>query len=121
MFEELEEKEKNSKVWPTITGIIATIAIAAGWFFYEKLIEKKVELDMEKITIQVEQDMKNIAIQVALEEERKFKLVNENGSNMEMCIHAGTVAAAWLQTENSERYKQWKEIQKKMCKAAGLR
>jgi len=64
--------------------------------------------------------MKNIAIQMALEEERKFKLVNENGSSMDMCVHAGIVALAWLQTENSERYKQWKEIEKKACKAAGV-
>jgi len=65
-------------------------------------------------------DMNKIFRQTALEEERKFKLVYESGSKMDMCIHAGIVAEAWLEANNAEKYKEWKETHKKACKAAGL-
>ncbi|MCL1957878.1 MAG: hypothetical protein FWF63_11180 [Fibromonadales bacterium] len=113
MFEELEETQKEQSSPSFIAYIITALIAGGGWFLYMQISEKHIEKQVEKET-------KNIAVQMAIEEEQKYKLVQESGSSMDKCVHAGAVALAWLQTQNSERYKKWKEIEKAQCAKVGI-
>jgi len=38
----------------------------------------------------------------------------------DVCVHAGLVAAAYLQAKDEENYREWKATEKTDCVAAGL-
>lgn len=69
---------------------------------------------------QAKKEMNKIENQVALDAERQYEIAKKNGSDMDAYVHAGMVAAAYLQAEDEENYKKWKEIEKKAGKKVGL-
>lgn len=75
-----------------------------------KDLQKKAEDDFEK-------DVNEKVTSDVLEQ---YEIVKRNGNKMEVCVHAGFVAAAYLQAKNEPEYKKWKAIEKTDCKKAGL-
>ncbi len=46
---------------------------------------------------------------------KKFNIAKESGNSVQICVYAQFVAAAQLQANNSDEYKQWLEVVKNYC------
>lgn len=49
------------------------------------------------------------------EEITQYRIVVENGSTTEICVHAGMVKAAMLQAHDSSGYYDWGQVESRMC------
>ena len=78
-------------------------------YFLDGGLENQLETEMDKIEIQVAED--------AIEQ---YEIAKRNGSAMDAYIHAGLVAASFLQAKDEDNYKKWKEIEKQEAKNVGL-
>jgi RNA polymerase subunit RPABC4/transcription elongation factor Spt4 len=65
-------------------------------------------------------ELKKIENQVAKDAEESYRIAKESGNAMDTYIQAGLVAAIYLQAQDSENYKKWKEIEKTEAKSIGL-
>jgi len=65
--------------------------------------------------------MKKITRKVADDQIKRFEIAQKNGGSvMDVCVQAGLVTAALLQDQDARRYADWKQIEKRTCKEAGL-
>ena len=69
---------------------------------------------------QAKSDLDKIELQVALDAEKQYDIVKRNGNAIDAYVQAGLVAAAYLQANDEENYKKWKEIEKEEAKNAGM-
>ena len=53
--------------------------------------------------------------QVVKAEIAKYRIVVENGSRTDICVHAGLVKAAMLQAQDSSGYSEWAGVESRMC------
>ena len=75
-----------------------------------------------QITADAQRMMEDIELQVAVDAENQYGIVaRSGGSAMDRCVQAGMVGAAWLQAKNEGKYQDWKKIETRDCRAAGLR
>ncbi len=51
---------------------------------------------------------------------REYNIVAENGSVMDRCVRAGLVQEAYLQAQDTENYKVWKQKKEHDCALAGV-
>jgi hypothetical protein len=65
-------------------------------------------------------EMNNIENQVALDAEKQYDIAKRSGNAIDTYVHAGLVAAAYLQAKDEANYSKWKEIEKHDAKAAGM-
>lgn len=69
----------------------------------------------------VDRQMNDIQTKVAQDAENQYHMVETNGgSNMDRCVQAGMVSAAYLQAQNQEKYRYWKAMENADCARAGL-
>ncbi|HEX4310103.1 MAG TPA: hypothetical protein VHZ25_08740 [Acidobacteriaceae bacterium] len=68
----------------------------------------------------VESQMQDIADKVASDAVDQYNITLRSGSAMDRCVQAGMVTAAFLQAKNEVQYSQWKEVEHKDCKEAGI-
>lgn len=93
-----------------VKGIISLIfVIGLLYFFFGGGLENQVANDMEKIENQV-----------ALDSEKQYEIAKNSGNAMDAYIHAGLVAAAYLQAKDEVNYKKWKDIEKDEANNAGM-
>ena len=64
--------------------------------------------------------MDNAANQVAKNAVQEYEIAKRGGDRMQTCVHAGFVVAAYLQAKDEANYKNWLDIKKRDCKAAGV-
>jgi hypothetical protein len=58
---------------------------------------------------------------VAADQIDQYNMVERNhGTDIEICVHAGLVAAAFLQAKDEKNYSKWQDIKRRDCTAAGL-
>lgn len=50
----------------------------------------------------------------------QYKIAKESGQKMDACVHAGIVAASYLQAQDQQNYEIWKAVEKTDCALAGL-
>lgn len=50
----------------------------------------------------------------------QYELTKKHGSKIEICVHAGMVAAAFLQAKSEAKYAEWKAVEKADCAKAGM-
>jgi len=50
----------------------------------------------------------------------QYGIAKRNGAKMDICVHAGFVAAAFMQAKDEANYRQWKQTETVDCAAAGL-
>ena len=62
----------------------------------------------------------NITDQVATNSVAQYQIAARHGNGTDMCVHAGMVAAAYLQAKNESEYAYWKMVEKKNCAAIGV-
>jgi hypothetical protein len=84
-------------------------AVLVFWFFLGGGVEK-----------QAAKEMGNIESQVANDAVTEYNITKKSGNPIDICVHAGMVAAAYLQAKNEPQYQQWKQTEKADCKAAGM-
>ena len=78
------------------------------------------ELLRQRIKGDAQQTMDDIYQQVADDAVKQYGIVSRNGSAIDRCVHAGMVTAAFAQAKDEARYAQWKDIERRDCRAAGV-
>ncbi|OPX99890.1 MAG: hypothetical protein A4E58_00202 [Syntrophorhabdus sp. PtaB.Bin006] len=58
--------------------------------------------------------------QVAVDAQKQYEIAKRNGTAMEACVHAGLVAAAYLQAKDEPNYQRWKQVEVSDCDRAGV-
>lgn len=62
----------------------------------------------------------DLYVKTAEDLEAQYRLMGAESSEMDKCVQAGIVAAAWLQAQDQIEYKNWKLIEDGHCESAGL-
>jgi len=57
---------------------------------------------------------------VASDFEEQYEVAKRGGDSIQMCVHAGIVAAAYLQAKDEQSYRRWQETERTDCRAAGV-
>jgi hypothetical protein len=78
--------------------VAIVIAIASAWYFFGGGLEQRVASDA------VDQ----------------YEIAKRDGSAMDACVHAGLVAAAYLQAKDEPNYQLWKAKEDSDCAHARL-
>ncbi len=68
----------------------------------------------------VQSEMRATEQQVARDAVAQYNIAAQNGTVIDRCVQAGLVSAAYLQAQDVKNYKQWKAIERRDCRAAGL-
>lgn len=68
----------------------------------------------------VEGDMGGIYRQVVADSINQYKITLESGNSIDICVHAGMVAASYLQAQDSINYAKWKQRERVDCDGAGV-
>lgn len=111
----MENKDKTSKITVKNVLIVAVVFYLLYYFlgggqddFNKSIIEQGASLNQE------------ISNTVAKDAEEKYYIAERNGDKMEIYVHAGIVAAAYLQAKDEENYKKWKTIEEEKKRDAGI-
>ena len=59
--------------------------------------------------------MADIEAKVAMDSVAQYEITKRGGDRVDMCVHAGMVAAAFLQAKNEAQYRVWKATEKSDC------
>ncbi|OQA91204.1 MAG: hypothetical protein BWY26_01103 [Elusimicrobia bacterium ADurb.Bin231] len=57
---------------------------------------------------------------VAVDAEKQYVIAKRNGTSIDACVHAGIVAAAYLQAKDEPNYQRWKQVEFSDCDRAGV-
>ena len=91
-----------------IIGVIIIIVVAIS-FIFDGVSEESIKKDIDRIENQV-----------AMEAVEKYEIAKRNGNDMDAYVQASMAAAAFLEANDEENYKKWKEIEKQEAKKVGL-
>jgi hypothetical protein len=97
---------QSSSIGPVLSLLLLP---AMGWFYFGGGLEHVASSNMKDINVQVAKD--------SIDE---YDITKRQGDPMEICVHAGLVAAAYLQAKDGASYEHWKIVEKRDCAAAGL-
>jgi hypothetical protein len=92
-------------------GAVLGLLVLGGliWFYFGGGIENQANLKMQEIENKVAQDAVT-----------QYGIAKRNGSNIDVCVQAGMVTAAYLQAKDEAHYQQWKQTEKSDCAKAGI-
>lgn len=90
-----------------IIGIVVFVILI--WFFFGGGLEQ-----------QAAEQMQTIENQVAEDAVKQYEIAKNSGNAIDAYVHAGIVAAAYLQAQDEPNYKKWKDIEKEEAKNAGM-
>ena len=96
----------NNNVKAIIGGLFLVGLI---WFFWGGGLENQAAKEMQQIENQVAED----AV-------KQYEIAKRNGNATDAYVHAGLVAAAYLQAKDEVNYKKWKDIENEEAKNAGM-
>jgi hypothetical protein len=57
---------------------------------------------------------------VATDAVAQYEITKRGGAVIDICVHAGLVAAAFLQAKDEASYRTWKQTERADCTAAGV-
>lgn len=94
------------------SSVFGTLAMAgvAIWWFAGGGMDQSVATTMADISDQVAQDAVD-----------QYNIAKRQGDPIQICVQAGLVAAAYLQSEDSANYNKWKSTEASDCERAGVR
>ena len=69
---------------------------------------------------QVDKNMQQITDKVAADASEQYWIAKRQGDLIQICVQAGLVSAAFLQSKDEPSYQKWKEIERNDCRHAGL-
>ena len=91
-------------------AVLSVILIGAlAWFFFGGGLDQQAAKGMDDIYAKVAQDAVD-----------QYNIAARSGTAMDRCVHAGMVAAAYIQAKDNSSYAAWKQTEKVDCKAAGV-
>lgn len=96
---EIAESERSARRSPEVPGASA------------------IEKVMNSATEQVSAGLNR---QVIDDSVKQYEISKRSGTKIDACVHAGVVAAAFLQAKDEDGYTQWKATEKKDCTRAGM-
>ena len=64
--------------------------------------------------------MRKIENKVAEDAVKQYEIAKRQGDQIAICVHAGLVAAAYIQAKDEPNYQRWKGIEEADCRAAGM-
>jgi hypothetical protein len=99
---------RNKRMMLNLVGGLV-LAGMFGWFLFGGGLDQQAAKEMAK----VEQ-------QVAADSVAQYEISKRNGNLIETCVHAGMVAAAYLQAKDEANHKRWLATQSEDCKKAGM-
>jgi hypothetical protein len=67
-----------------------------------------------------EDPMQSIHNKVAQDAIDQYEIVKRNANLVNTCVHAGFVAAAYLQAKDEPNYQKWRSIEVSDCQSAGI-
>jgi len=102
----MNNNKKSGKLKYILIGIIAFIVI--------------IYLTTGGVEEAAKQQLNEIEVQVAQDAVKQYEIAVKGGDKMDIYVHAGLVAAAYLQAKDEENYKKWKEIENKAGEEAGI-
>ena len=68
----------------------------------------------------IEGAMGDIYKQVVADSINQYKITQDSGNAIDVCVHAGMVSAAYLQSQDRINYAKWKEREQIDCENAGV-
>lgn len=93
-----------------VAAVGALLLLAAGgWYYFGGGLEQQAARTME-----------DIEDKVAADAVVQYGIAKRNGTKIDACVHAGLVAAAYLQAKDEAQYRQWKQTEGSDCEAAGV-
>jgi hypothetical protein len=104
----------------TIAALVGLAGIAFVFGFYVFKPHGDKTYFEQSVHRQAEQDMAEISRQVADDAERQYNIARNHGNEMDICVQAMSVSAAFLQAKDDASYAKWKRIEKADCGRAGL-
>lgn len=69
---------------------------------------------------QAQKEMERIEQQVAEDAVKEYEIAKRSGSAIDAYVHAGLVAAAYLQANDEANYQKWKRIEAEEARRAGM-
>lgn len=94
-----ESAQPSATNQPAAPAVISLFLFVAGaWFFMGGGLESKVAKDAET----------------------QYGIASRSGTLIDRCVHAGFVAATYLQSKNEGKYQQWKSQEATDCLIAGV-
>jgi hypothetical protein len=69
---------------------------------------------------ELQQSVDDLYAQTAFDAEQQYQMVRAGGNLIEMCVHAGLVAAAYVQANDEANYQKWNVIRAQDCNKAGM-
>jgi hypothetical protein len=101
-------ESRTSEIAKGWLGILVVGGLA--WYYFGGGLEK-----------QADQDLYRIETKVAQDSVQEYEIANRHGSKIDICVHAGLVAAAYIFRPKMNRiYQRWKSVERKDCAAAGM-
>jgi hypothetical protein len=64
--------------------------------------------------------LREIHEKVVRNAEHEYSMVVRSGGAIDVCVHAGLVAAAYLQAHDDLNYQRWKTTERSDCELAGV-
>jgi hypothetical protein len=80
-----------------------------AWYLFGGGLEKQAAGELQDITDKVARDLAE-----------EYNIVARRGTAMDRCVQAGFVAASYLQAKDETSYTQWKVIESRDCREAGV-
>jgi hypothetical protein len=96
----------------TVFGIL--IILAFVWFLWGGSGEVKTQPTAQQ---RFEDDIYSKVVSDSIQE---YEIVKRSGNKIDICVHSGFVAAAYLQAKDETGYRQWKDIESADCTEAGM-
>ncbi|MBP0625410.1 hypothetical protein [Cupriavidus consociatus] len=85
------------------------LAVMAAWYLFGGGLDYRASETMSRI----EKDVASDAV-------AQYQIVKQHGDRVDICVHAGLVAAAFIQAKDESNYARWKEVERVDCRAAGV-
>jgi hypothetical protein len=102
-----QDPEAGAKLLGGVVGL--GVLFYLGYMFFAGGIEKEAA-----------ETMRTIEQQVARDSVDQYNITKTSGTAIDQCVHAGMVAAAYLQAKDKNSYATWKATEKQDCAAAGV-
>jgi hypothetical protein len=99
--------------------LIVVLVVFVGAYAGGSIINR-IPTPSEEQAARSQQMLQDIHNKVASDAEAQYRIVLRNGTRIDICVHAGLVAAAYLQAQNEAKYQQWKSTESSDCKLAGV-
>lgn len=120
----------HSAIFISASVLFLGLCLYATSPYHENEFRKEKELEAQKeiehinskaiVNVNPINTLDNIYISTALDAEKQYQITVSGGDKMDIYVHAGLVAAAWLQAKDEGNYKKWKAIENKHKKDVGL-